>query len=215
MNITAVVVCYNTPELIHNCIASFRKFYKEIPIVIIDNSEFNTPCFQMCDRLSKEYQHVRVQHTLRNIGHGRGMHLGINMSYTKYVLIMDSDTEMIYSCLEMMEEQLTENVYGTGLIVQVDQHGKNVRKGIDYIHPHFALINKFHYDNNQPFVHHGAPCIKTMLQLRLQRVLSLKPFAVNKYVLHKERGTLKVIAKLQDVQRVRKPYSTPSIPRLC
>ncbi len=213
MNTTAVIVTYNTPELIYDCVKSILKFYPRLPILIIDNSPIHSECYQMCKNLSREFDTVKTHFTFHNIGHGRGLHLGINMVYTENVLIVDSDTEMLAPCLETMEKELKTNVYGIGQIVQVNEHGVNVFRGIKYLHPYFALIKKKMYDNNPGFIHHGAPFIKTMCwihdQNKLGNSIELKNKDLKPYVLHKERGTRNVIEKMSRKTNVIRQSGNP------
>lgn len=202
MKTTAVTVVYNTPELISDCIHSFRKIYPTVPILIVDNSAENSVCFNLCEVLQKEYNGVRLIHTKANIGHGRALHMGINICYTEHVLVMDSDTRMLEPCIRDMEYMMDENVYGVGEIQIVDKTGHNSTTGIKYLHPYFALINKRHYDNNPGFIHHGAPFIKTMIHLSDHDKLTLKEYPLKRFVLHKERGTRNVIAALERKQAI-------------
>ena len=188
MNTTAVVVNYNTPELLRAAISSIRKFYAQLPIIIVDGSEVCT-----IKELAQD-PNILICHPRYNIGHGLGLEMGIKNVTTKNILVFDSDIEMLKPCIELMEIALKEDVYGVGLVVQVDETGHNVDKGIPYLHPHFALINKRHHI---AFVHSGAPALKAMRQLNNNKNLRLINMDVSRYVLHKERGTRVVVDEME------------------
>lgn len=179
--VTAIIVNYNTPELLKECVESIRRFYPNMDIVIVDGSEDCGPSFQLRNERTFTIE------TNHNIGHGPGLNLGINAAETDFVLLVDSDVTIDKPGIieEMMK--MPEFCYGCGQVVFVNDQGGNVpeKGGIRYLHPHFALINKKAYKNFMPFINHGAPLLVTMKQ---------KPYVMNfpwlsKYITHKGRGT--------------------------
>lgn len=187
--ITGITVVHNTKGLIDRAIKSIRKFYPELPLIIINGS---TPGHK-CDIYlkSKPYDNCIIYHIGRNIGHGEGLHYGLTMCKTKQALIFDSDIEIKKGdIIEKMQENLKDSDYGIGEICYANRHGRNVTIGICYLHPHFMLINHIQYMEYNKFVHHGAPCIKTMLDLFEQGKSSmLIGFPVKDYITHDCRGT--------------------------
>lgn len=192
--ITAVTVVYNTPHLIKTAMASIRKFYPALKVIIIDGSPEGSLCLNVTKAMSGKF--TKVIHAGANVGHGPGMSQGIAMAESDYVLVFDSDIEMLSPCLHDMYKALADrNVYGVGQVVKVDQHGMNDPKGFDYLHPHFALISKVNYKQFPPFIQHGAPCIKAMHRVSLQKQIRVVDFNLTGKILHKERGTRKVILR--------------------
>lgn len=177
--VTGIVVCTNTIELIKRSYGSVRYFYPDMRIIIIDGSDKTDPCYEYVSSLASEITTVGVcEH---NIGHGRGMVLGINMVKTKYALIFDSDIEMIAKPIEDMIAMMEEDTFGVGHleIVGPDGYEYNVSNRVLsvtptlYLHPYFQLINIANYYKYPPYVHHGAPCFKTMNEIK-RRGLSEK-----------------------------------------
>lgn len=194
-NTVGIVVTYNTPQLIRNAISSIRRFYKDLPILIIDGSPEGSHCYLEVERL-KRFGMVDVRHETSNIGHGRGLHLGISMTKQENILVFDSDIVMKRPCLELMQFKLLHPlVYGIGQIVRVDMTGHNHPNGMEYLHPHFAMISRRHYNNFNPFIHHGAPFIKAAHSLYSQQLVQMLDFPVKKYVKHVERGTVNMLRK--------------------
>lgn len=210
-DLTLVIVCYNTAELVHRAYESVRKFYPDVPVIIVDNSDRNDPCTYYVAGLKSEK--TRVIRPGRNIGHGPGMNIGIRQAGTKYVLLMDSDVVIREDCIPAMIDMMGESIFGVGKIVHVDINGDNGRPAytnpkaikyyayygrpgknhtIPYLHPYFHLINADKYKRMKPYVHHGAPCISTMLDLfNKGKKGALINFPVEKYVTHYGRGTRK------------------------
>ena len=192
-DVTGIVVCHNTKALIKRAYESIRKFHPDMPIIIIDGSDKGDPCVAYCKSLASEMtQVISLGH---NIGHGRGMHMGINKASTKYALIFDSDIEMIDSPLAAMLDMMEEDTFGVGSVrkikINVSQSGFIP---VLYLHPFFQLINIENYRKFPPYIHHGAPCVKTMLDIK-RRGLSEKIFKdfpdLNRYIKHYHRGTRK------------------------
>lgn len=186
---TGITVVYNTKSLIDRSIKSIRKFYPELPLIIVNGS---TPGHK-CDVYLKSnpYDNCIIHHVGINIGHGKGLHYGIRMCRDKQVLLFDSDIEMKKGgILEKMGSHLKDSSYGIGEICHVDKHGRNVNIGIPYLHPYFVLINTIQYMKYKSFSHHGSPCIKTMLDLYEQsKSFMLIEFPVKDYIEHNYRGT--------------------------
>lgn len=174
-DITAVTVCWNLKSLMECSIGSIRKFYPELKILVIDGSDKDNPCYSYLDELADHDCCIKIIHTGYNIGHGRGMHLGIKHINTPYCLFFDSDIVMVKAPLEAMLDYMTNDTYGVGYseIVAPDGHDygvlpvHHVRKvpKVKYLHPMFQLIQVKEYKKFKPYIHHGAPCISAMLDI--------------------------------------------------
>jgi hypothetical protein len=210
--VTGITVCHNTKDLIKRAYSSIRKFHPDMPIIIIDGSDPRDPCAVYVKTLVSES--TTVFSLGYNIGHGKGMDLGIKKAKTKYALIFDTDTEMLESPVNQMLGMMEEDTFGVGFIQKIgpdgfdyglkSQHKK--QKSIPYLHPYFQLINIQNYKKYHPYVHHGAPCYLTMRDI-YKRGLSnkiLKEFPglghsaskgfnwegkPKKYIRHNTRGT--------------------------
>lgn len=167
---TGLCVVYNTKELIEVAFNSIRKFHPSLHILIIDNSDAQNPCYKFTDSLRSKT--TEVMHTNSNIGHGRGMDLGINKIASEYALIFDSDAEMLKSPLSGMLGMMESDTFGCGWINEIGDDGfdygtpgrKHTRR-IPYLHPYFQLINVSNYKKYKPYCHHGAPCYQTMIDI--------------------------------------------------
>jgi len=171
-NITGITVVQDTKDLIKRAYNSVRKFHPAMPIVIIDGSSPADPCASYVKSLASEV--TTVVSLGYNIGHGRGMCMGIDKTETQYALIFDSDVEMLKSPVQAMREMMEEDTFGVGYI-----EGKTAFDGFEwgwpghntpgewmsYLHPFFQLIDIRNYRKYYPYVHHGAPCYLTMLDI--------------------------------------------------
>jgi len=159
-DITGIVVCHNTKDLIERAYNSVRSFHPDMPIIIVDGSDRDNPCAIYVSGLTAE--NTTIIHPGRNIGHGRGMHLGITYVKTKYALIFDSDTEMLKSPVPAMLEMMEEDTFGIGRVRKINIHNQQAL----YLHPRFQLISIDNYRKFHRYIHHGAPCYLTMLDIK-------------------------------------------------
>jgi hypothetical protein len=146
-------------------------------IIVVDGSDKRMPCYAYLDSVSDA--NMKVHHLDYNVGHGRGMHYGILKSETPYVLLFDSDIIMKKSPLQGMLDMMSDDVYGVGYIEIVAPDGNDYgvfprhqgQPRVKYLHPYFQLVQVKEYKKYKHFIHHGAPCISTMLDIH-QRGLS-------------------------------------------
>lgn len=169
--ITGIVVCHNTRDLMKRAYESIRKFHPDMPIIIVDGSDKNDPCAEYVRTLRS--QNTTVMQPGYNIGHGRGMCLAIDMAKTPYALIFDSDIEMLESPVDEMLAMMEPDTFGIGYLektgfdgYEYGAHGHHKDQGwMPMLHPYFHLLNIAVYRRFHPYVHHGAPCYLTALDI--------------------------------------------------
>ncbi len=173
--ITGITVCHNSKDLVKRSYTSMRKFHPDMPIIIIDGSDPNNPCAAYVRSLASPL--TTVCSLGYNIGHGKGMCMGIDKARTPYVLIFDSDIEMLKSPVDDMVTMMDSVTFGIGHLetTDFDGFGKGARKThigeeMPYLHPYFQLISVANYLKFHPYVHHGAPCYLTMLDIYKQKL---------------------------------------------
>ena len=184
-HITGIVIHCNTPEYLLKAIETVR-MHEDIDIILIDGSARNSNGWVVCKGLKSES--VKVTQLGHNIGHGKGINMAMAMVTTKYALLFDSDIEMLAPCLSEMIA-LMDGKYGCGQIIHTDMNGCNSVTGIEYLHPHFALIDVEQFGKYHACVHHGAPMIKAMRELSGMGLLV--DFPVPQYVKHHGRATVR------------------------
>jgi hypothetical protein len=198
--ITGITVCWNTKGLMERAYNSIRKFYPEMPVIIIDGSDAKDPCATYVRGLASDK--TTVISLGYNIGHGKGMCMGIDKAKTPYALIFDSDIVLVADCLSTMMEKMRADSFGVGEVFPFADHCMKQESvsAIPYLHPRFQLIDIRNYKRFRPYIHHGAPCLATMIDI-YQRELSaqvLIDFPVDKYVRHTGRGTRKICPDWQE-----------------
>jgi len=185
MQISGVVVSYQGWELLDRALKSVEKFYPDLDILVIDGSP---------DGETREYVKGLDNKLLLdfNISHGRGLHLGITIAPTDYVLCFDSDIEIIKPPLDGMMELMDDETFGIGRTLQLPCMNWNldIGKNVTYLYPHFHIINRHVYRKFLPYVHSAAPGQITFIDIAKQNKESvLKHFDVDSYVRHYQGGT--------------------------
>lgn len=192
ISVTGVVVNYCTPVEIHKAVTTLKKAYPSMKVIIVDGSPDESPGFNTCFRLSNQLHNTIHLPVGRNIGHGPGLVKGIGLVQTELILIFDSDTTLTNpGILEIMIECMSEReeVYGCGAIVVTNGTGVNANTGIQYLHPHFALIDRKTYWKYKPIINHGAPMIYAMNDIHKSGRDILIDFPVSDYVFHQGKVT--------------------------
>lgn len=174
-DITGITVVQDTKDLIERAYNSIRRFHPDMPIIIIDGSTPSDPCASYVKSLASDV--TTVVSLGYNIGHGRGMCMGIDKAKTPFALIFDSDIEMLKSPVQAMFEMMEEDTFGVGYIEEKTAFDgfewgwprhNTLGEWMSYLHPFFQLIDIRNYRKFYPYVHHGAPCYLTMLDIHKQ-----------------------------------------------
>lgn len=196
--ITALTVNYETPDFLERLLSGFRKYYN-IPFVVIDGSSGKN--YDQIKPFTKRYG-VEIHHFDYNIHHGPGVAYGINYIKTDQILLLDSDLIVINpGFVEDLQSKLKPESYGIGDVQTINELGFNVFRGIRYLHPACALINRDVVLQYPLPVKHGAPMINAMKALDEQGrsdLLQHEPWVTNDfrnedkiYVSHAWQGTVR------------------------
>jgi len=101
IDLSIVIVNYNTKEFLKNCLNSVMESTKNISfeIIVVDNASHDgSP-----EMVKKEFQNVRLIANEQNVGFSRANNQGIKISKdSRYVLFLNSDTIVHKDVLEEM-----------------------------------------------------------------------------------------------------------------
>lgn len=101
MDISIIIVSYNTKELLSDCLDSISNYSKNIKcetFVVDNNSHDNT-----ADFIKKNYPWVKLIENKQNLGFSKANNLALKKSVGKYVLILNPDTKLMPATLTTMK----------------------------------------------------------------------------------------------------------------
>ncbi|MFB9077364.1 glycosyltransferase family 2 protein [Flavobacterium procerum] len=115
VNVSVVIVNYNTLKMTNECIESLHKFTKDtvVEIVLVDNASTDG---------SKDFfsndKRIRYLYLEENIGFGRANNVGAEVSYGKYIFLLNSDTilldDVISKLFNFAEKHLKDDLGAVG-----------------------------------------------------------------------------------------------------
>lgn len=194
MNITALTVNYNTPDFLERLLLSLRKYY-DMPFLVVDGSDSRN--YEKIKIFTDKYD-VEIHHFDYNIHHGPGMAYGIQYIKTDQILLLDSDLIVLHpGFVEDLQSKLKPESYGIGDVQIINDKGFNVAKGISYLHPACALINRKVALKYPLPIKNGAPMIEAMKAVNSE-LLQHESWVTNDfrskdkiYIIHDWMGTVK------------------------
>ena len=107
MDLSIIVVSFNTKELLKQCLKSVFKQTKGInfEIIVIDNaSKDRSP-----EMVQKEFPKVVLIKNKKNLGFAVGNNLGVKEAKGRYILLLNSDTKLIEDSLTKMVDWMEKN----------------------------------------------------------------------------------------------------------
>lgn len=183
-DVGAIIVCYNTPELIIRAVESIMEhvFY----VYIVDYSDKGSECYEVCEELSDDNINVFDIQVKGNLGHGPGLNIGANICQSKYLIAMDSDAELLDPSLidEMKAALEPDDVFGSGRVL-------TVQKNLPYLYMPFCMFKRDLFMASPRFIHDGAPFIEVMRWAKGKyKLVQIPDF--DKKILHEGRATRKI-----------------------
>ena len=95
-NLTFIIVTFKSENIIFDCLDSLPK---NIPVIIVENSEN----IKFKENIEKKYENVKVL-IEKNNGMGTSNNLGIKLSKTDYVFIINPDTKLKEDTIDKLIE---------------------------------------------------------------------------------------------------------------
>jgi len=192
-DVMVVMVNYKTYGLTRQAYESFVEFYPYIFVTLFDNGSK--------DRSTLYIKNLDTRHFVHgidfpdNIGHGPAMDEVMNVvSWHRYIFMLDSDTETFKGGFleKMLEYFKDEKVYAVGHVLYVNEKIAHTDKenGYPYTHPHAMMIDRKKYLGLHPFVNHGGPVARNMIDAN-KKGYKVVSFPIEDYVFHMSEGTFR------------------------
>ncbi|HFK5553727.1 TPA: glycosyltransferase family 2 protein [Elizabethkingia anophelis] len=120
IQVSVIIINYNTREITNNCIESIKKFTKDInyEIILVDNASNDGSI-----ELFSELKEIVFIQSPQNIGFGKANNLGVKYARGEYILLLNSDTILCSNAIKAMydffinnEKELNIGVLGCTLV---------------------------------------------------------------------------------------------------
>lgn len=103
MDVSIIIINYNTYNLVVNCISSIKHFTPNsisYEIIIVDNNSTHIEVENL-----KTIPKIKLILSDQNLGFGAGNNLGVNNACGKFLLLLNSDTVFVEDCLSVFISQ--------------------------------------------------------------------------------------------------------------
>lgn len=106
MKLSIIIISYKTKNLLRNCLKSIFESKIDFPIevIVVDNNS-NDGSVEM---VRKEFSSVRLIINKENLGYGKANNQGMKIAKGEYILLLNSDTEIINKAVSKMVKWLEE-----------------------------------------------------------------------------------------------------------
>ena len=140
MQISIIIVNYNTKKLTLNFIITIYEYTKDInfEIIVVDNASSD----DSVEAIRASYPLVKIIEPNKNLGFGRANNLGAKYAQGEYLFLLNSDTLLIENTLSVlytfMKDRGSENIGACGVSLLNGQQQKTISAG------HFpSLLQEF------------------------------------------------------------------------
>lgn len=166
MNVSVIIVNYNTTQLVIDCINSIYEHTKDIlfEVIVVDNDSKN----RTIEQLNEIFPFVRLVLNDKNSGFGAANNLGNKYAKGKYLFLLNSDTLLLDNAIkqfyDFMEITPEAGVCGGNLLT------KDLKPNFSFEHLQPSLLNsidklffrpyqRIKYGKNRCFLHEDKPTI--------------------------------------------------------
>lgn len=131
MDVSIIIVNYNTKELIKNCINSIYKYTNDIEfeIIVSDNGSIDGSI----EMLKSEFPNVILIENNANLGFGKANNKGLRIAKGKYIFYLNSDTVLLNNAVKIFydywEQSPNKNEIGALGCNLLDGDGKITHSG--------------------------------------------------------------------------------------
>lgn len=99
MDVSIIIVNFNTQDLILQCLKSIFKQTKgvDFEVIVVDNASSDRSLVA----ISEKFPQVKILKSCENVGFGRANNLAINSAKGKYLFLLNSDTILINNAIKI------------------------------------------------------------------------------------------------------------------
>ena len=112
MDVSIIIINYNTCEMVIQCIKSIYEKTKDISfeVIVVDNNSSDNSCKE----IPRIFPNIQFIANKDNIGFGRANNRGAELAAGKYLFLLNSDTVLLNNAIGILASYLESNA-GTGI----------------------------------------------------------------------------------------------------
>lgn len=130
MDVSIIIVNWNTKKLLKDCLSSVFKFTKAIKyeVIVVDNASADGSA-QM---VLKKFPYVKLIRNKQNFGFGKANNQGIKIAKGKYIMLLNSDAYLIENSLEKLFKK-AESIKNLGILApQITNEDKSIQQSAGF-----------------------------------------------------------------------------------
>ena len=141
MDVSFVIVNWNTAELLKNCIASIYSTVnnKKFEVIVVDNASND----DSVELIQKIFPAVKLIRNSKNLGFSRAVNVGLRLSSGKYLILLNTDTILqkhaVNRLIDFMDSNKNVGICGGQLIYE---DGRKQNSFDNYPSLLFEIFNK-------------------------------------------------------------------------
>lgn len=137
MDISIIIVNWNTKKLLENCLSSIFKFTKDLnfEVIVVDNGSSDGSQ----DQTRKEFPQVKLVSNKENLGFTKANNQGLKIAKGNYCLLLNSDTYLIENSFLKLVERARElkNLGAIGPLLL--NENKTIQQSVGFF-PHLPQV---------------------------------------------------------------------------
>jgi hypothetical protein len=112
-DLSIIIVNYNTKKILQDTIQSVIETVDltKYEIIVVDNASSDGSTYMV----KKEYPQVKLIENKDNLGFPKANNIGIKEASGRYILLLNSDTKVLYDCIQRCLEYMDSNI-GVGAL---------------------------------------------------------------------------------------------------
>jgi GT2 family glycosyltransferase len=139
MQVSIIIINYNTFELTNKCIHSIyaKTVNVSFEIILVDNASVE------CDALlfKQQFPEIILIKNDTNLGFAGGNNIGIKQAKGEYILLLNSDTELVNNAIGLSYERLENEKKIAGLTCQLlNEDGAIQHPAVRFLSIHILLL---------------------------------------------------------------------------
>lgn len=140
MELSVIIVNYNTKDLLKNCVDSVRKTFPDAQIIVVDNCS--------CDGSREEILKMPVKGVLleENAGFSKANNIGLKQAQGKHVLFLNPDTLVkegtLERCLDFLKTHKNAGAVGCKVVLPDNTLDKACKRKFPTVFNSFCTIFK-------------------------------------------------------------------------